>query len=113
MNWVLDHEYSAYPTPMRTAIKNGTTRSQSRQDLLVEFRNDGELCDLCFDMNMDYEGLNGENKADKARELIAFCERRQVIADLVARCRELRPNTSWEGEYELAQDLLLSKPKSV
>ena len=83
-----------------------------RQNLVAAF-NDSELRDLCFDMNVDYESLNGENKADKARELIAFCERRQSVPDLVARCQELRPNTSWEEEYELAQDLLLSKPKSV
>jgi hypothetical protein len=52
---------------------------------LVAYFNDSELRDLCFDMNVDYESLNGENKADKARELIAFCERRQSVPDLVAR----------------------------
>ncbi len=76
-----------------------TYRSQLRQNLVAAF-NDSELRDLCFDMNVDYETLNGENKADKARELIAFCERRQIVRDLAARCRELRPNVLWEGEYE-------------
>ena len=49
---------------------------------------------------MDYVGLKGESKSDKARELVAYCERRRIVYDLVAKCRELRPKVSWEGEYE-------------
>jgi hypothetical protein len=85
------------PKPKNKPVE--TYRVKLRQNLVAVF-NDSELRDLCFDMNVDYESLNGENKADKARELIAFCERRQSVPDLVARCRELRPNTSWEGEYK-------------
>ena len=62
--------------------------------------NKSELQTLCFDMGVDYDGLNGENKSDKARELVAYFERRGIIRDLVAKCKELRPNASWEGEYE-------------
>lgn len=59
-----------------------------------------ELKTLCFDMGIDYDSLNGENKSDKARELVAYCDRRRTIPDLVTKCRELRPKVSWEGEYE-------------
>jgi hypothetical protein len=85
--------------PQTKTTPTETYRASLRKNL-VEFFNDSELRDLCFDMNVDYESLNGQNKADKARELVAFCERRQVIADLVARCRKLRPKVEWEGEYE-------------
>ena len=64
----------------------------------MAFFNDSELRDLCFYMNVDYDGLNGANKSDKARELIAFCERRQIVPDLVARRRKLRSKVAWEGE---------------
>jgi uncharacterized protein YjbI with pentapeptide repeats len=87
------------PSPKPRSRPTETYRVKLRQNLVAAF-NESELRDLCFDMNVDYESLNGENKADKARELVAFCERRQSMPDLVARCRELRPNTSWEGEYE-------------
>ena len=70
-----------------------------RQFIIKHF-NDSELRDLCLDMSVDYEVLRGDNKADKARELVAYCERRQIIPDLVARCKELRPKASWEGEHE-------------
>ena len=76
-----------------------TYRMELRQNLVAAF-NDSELRDLCFDMNVDYESLNGENKADKARELVAYCERRQSVPGLVAKCQELRPKVSWEGKYE-------------
>ena len=89
----------AVPSPKPKSKPTETYRVKLRQNLVTAV-NDSELRDLCFDMNVDYESLNGENKADKARELIAFCERRQVIADLIARCRELRPKVEWEGEYE-------------
>ena len=59
-----------------------------------------ELQTLCFDMGVDYDGLNGENKSDKARELVAYFQRRGTIRDLVAKCKVLRPKASWEGEYE-------------
>jgi len=62
--------------------------------------NKSELQTLCFDMGVDYDGLDGENKSDKARELVAYFQRRGTIRDLVAKCKALRPNFSWEGEYE-------------
>lgn len=68
--------------------------------MIDEHFNKSELQTLCFDMDVDYDSLNGENKSDKARELVAYCERRQIVPDLVAKCKELRPNVSWEGEYE-------------
>ena len=49
---------------------------------------------------VDYDNLNGENKSDKARELVAYLQQRGTIRDLVARCRELCPKVEWEGEYE-------------
>jgi hypothetical protein len=44
--------------------------------------NDSELRDLCFELDIDYESLGGEGKAAKARELVAFCERRDRLPEL-------------------------------
>ncbi len=81
------------------AGKPETNRVRLRM-MIDEHFNKSELQTLCFDMGVDYDSINGENKSDKARELVAYCERRQIIPDLVAKCRELRPKVSWEGEYE-------------
>jgi hypothetical protein len=66
--------------------------------MIDEHLNKSELQTLCFDMNVDYDSLNGENKSDKARELVAYFQRRGTIRDLVAKCKELRPKVEWESE---------------
>jgi len=74
---------------------------RARLRLMIDRHFDkSELQTLCFDMDVDYDRLSGENRSDKARELVAYCERRQIIPDLVAKCKELRPKVLWEGEYE-------------
>jgi hypothetical protein len=74
-------------------------RAKLRQNL-DQYFNESELRDLAFDMNVDYESLGGKGKSDKARELVAYCERRGTIPDLVDKCCEFRRNVTWEGEYE-------------
>ena len=44
--------------------------------LLVDHFNESELKDLCFQLQIDYENLAGSAKPDKARELIAYFDRR-------------------------------------
>ena len=52
-----------------------------RQTLTDHF-DEGELRTLCFDLRIDYASLPGEGKADKARELVAYCERHGRIVEL-------------------------------
>jgi hypothetical protein len=67
---------------------------------ITEHFNLGELRMLCFEMGIDHENLAGETKADRARELVTYCERHGRTPELVTRCRILRPNTSWEDAYK-------------
>jgi formylglycine-generating enzyme required for sulfatase activity len=53
-----------------------------------------ELRTLCFDLKVDYDDLRGEGRAGKARELVAYFERRGRISEFVAYCRRVRPNFS-------------------
>ncbi len=71
-----------------------SSRAQLRR-VLDEYFNETELRNLCFDMGIDYEGLSSGGKADKARELIAHCDRHGRVDELERRCRELRPNVPW------------------
>jgi hypothetical protein len=61
---------------------------------------DGELRTLCFYLEVEYDSLPGDGKADKARELIAYLERRRDIPRLVKVGRQLRPDIDW-GKFEV------------
>lgn len=58
-----------------------------------------ELKALCFELEINYDDLNGANKQDKARELISYLERRNKIMELVAKFKALRPNSSIESIF--------------
>jgi tetratricopeptide (TPR) repeat protein len=62
---------------------------------LVSYFNEEELRDLCFQLGIDYETLPGDSKTIKARELVAYHERRNRIESLSQVCHQLRPNVSW------------------
>lgn len=79
--------------------RKSPSKVSSSPDGLVDLRHivqihfsEGELRDLCFDLKVEYEGLAGEGKDGKVRELVAYLERRGRIPELIAACRDLRPN---------------------
>ncbi len=54
--------------------------------------NDSELRDLCFELGIDYEELGGDNQSAKARELVLYAQRRNLLASLVERVMRDRPH---------------------
>ncbi len=50
-----------------------------------------ELQDLCFELAIDYEDLPGEGQSAKARELVLYCKRRELLAALVEHVMRDRP----------------------
>ena len=58
--------------------------------ILVERFSEGELRTLCFDLKVDYDSLPGQGKADKARELVAYCRRYASLGELVETARKQR-----------------------
>ena len=64
-----------------------------RQTLDTRF-SDSELRTLCFDLNVDYDTLPGTGKADKAREIVDYFNRRNRIPELVAAVKEQRSDIS-------------------
>jgi hypothetical protein len=65
------------------------------RQLLASHFNIGELQDLCFDLNIDFENLPGQMKSDKARELVAHAQRHGRLADVISQVRRLRPLVAW------------------
>jgi DNA-binding NtrC family response regulator len=56
---------------------------------------EGELRTLCYDLDLDYDDLPGDGKADKARELVRHLERHDRLSELVEIGKELRPDVPW------------------
>ncbi len=79
------------------------TLSIKLRQILEHSFNQPELRTLCFDMGIDYESLGGDGKADQARELVAYCERHNRIAELYTALREQRPNTFQDASNVLLQ----------
>jgi len=89
-----------------------TLKSALEQERLIRLRqflatrfNAGELRTLCFDMGLDYDDLPGEGKADKARELVGFCERHDKLVKLVETGQRLRSDVPWS-------DILTREPQA-
>lgn len=64
------------------------------RELIIACFDEEELRTLCFDLNVNYDDLRGEGRAGKARELVAYFERRRRISELVMYCRRVRPSFS-------------------
>ncbi|MCL5995688.1 MAG: hypothetical protein M1546_06490 [Chloroflexi bacterium] len=62
---------------------------------LVAYFSMSELQELCFALSIDDENLPGLAKADKARELVLYCERHNRVGELKAMCRARRPHLDW------------------
>ncbi len=60
--------------------------------LLDSHFNEGELRDLCFNLEIEFENLPGMRKKDRARELILHCGRLDLTEALLTELMEMRPN---------------------
>ena len=58
---------------------------------LVEYFSKEELRTFCVDLQVDYEELPGEGTQAKARELIAYFDRRERIPELIGECTSYAP----------------------
>ncbi len=67
-----------------------------RQFIFLYF-NDSELRDIYFELDVDYDSLPGHGKRDKAREIVAFCNRHRKFDDLIKLCQERRPKAFAEA----------------
>ena len=68
-------------------------RAELRQNLAVHFSLEN-LRTLCFDLEFDHENLPNSKEA-LARELVASCERRQIVYKLIKACHRQYPNVFW------------------
>lgn len=63
--------------------------------LIVRYFDEASLKNLCFDLQIQYDALEGSGTANKARELIEYMEQRGNLEALITLCRQERPNVVW------------------
>jgi hypothetical protein len=72
------------------------TRLVQLRRTLTDRLSTGDVRTLCFDMDLDYGMLGGENKGDKVRELVLYAESRGRVPKLVEAVLQLRPDIKEE-----------------
>ena len=78
------------------AVSGERTQRHKLHQILDGRFDETELRNLCFHLDVDYESLPGEGRANKARELISYLERRGRLSRLVEAGKELRRDVAWE-----------------
>lgn len=64
-------------------------------ELIVERFSADELEVMAWDMDIEMSELTGETMSQRVRSLIDYCERRQMIHELIYHCRRHRPSVRW------------------
>lgn len=101
-------------TPIQKLNKQGIEHRKLNtlyQQLLTGF-NQRDLKNLCFRLSVDFEGLPSQTRSDLARELVAYCERRGILNQLIYTCQQERPSISWPNVTNLL-DHVEGEPNDV
>ncbi|MBN1887038.1 MAG: hypothetical protein JW850_03575 [Thermoflexales bacterium] len=62
------------------------------REFIVEHFDDGELHTICTDLGIEYDDLPAQGRANKARELVVYCERRGRLAELAKLLQQFAPS---------------------
>jgi hypothetical protein len=65
------------------------------RQLLSERFSDPDTRLLCFDLGIDIENIRGQTKDERIAELIDYTRRRDMLVELIATGKKLRPDISW------------------
>lgn len=65
------------------------------QYTLLTYFDQEELIQLCFELDIDYDGLKAMGHEGKARELVRHCRRRGKLSDLFELAKSKRPSAPW------------------
>jgi hypothetical protein len=76
---------------VRAASISAQRRRSVEQALNDKSFTQADLADLCISLGVDWDSLDGRSKADKARALVAECERSGQIDQLRGVIRLARP----------------------
>lgn len=81
-----------------SAIEQPFKKDYSPEALRIKLEayfNLDELHTLCFDLQIDYEAIPGNNKQNKVREIILYFKRYKREQELLDYLRKVRPTVGW------------------
>ena len=87
-------------------------KTRLRQKIDKHF-NENELRDLCFELDIDYDALAGDQKSAKVRELVSYFERRGSLSELIQTCHNSRPQIfgkAVDNEKSIQSVFFVGKP---
>lgn len=88
----------------REKLHNWQCRTELHR-ILDAYFDESELRLLCFELEVEYENLQGKTRAGKAMSLIVYLERRGYTPEhLIDRCRQMRSNIDWDSILEATQE---------
>ena len=65
-------------------------------ELIIECFDVEEINELAHAVDgIQHDGLTGRTRSERARALIAYCERRQMVHELLLHCKRARPRVTW------------------
>ncbi|MCA9957426.1 MAG: SAVED domain-containing protein [Anaerolineales bacterium] len=76
---------------------------------LGEYFNDNEMRQLCFHLNISYEGLGETTPSGRVRALTEFAQRHGRLTDLVAYGRKTRPHVVWPDLSQISSSDIVDK----
>ena len=65
------------------------------RDCIVEHFSLNEFRTMCFDLSVSYDDLDGDGLDDKAREFVLYMNRVGRCPEVIAYCRDKRPNANF------------------
>lgn len=90
MAQVLSELYELYETVHQ--LESKAHNQPAIRDFILDHFNANELRTLCFDLDIDYDAIEGQALDDKARELVLHFSRHDRLGELVAYCKAARPH---------------------
>ena len=88
------------PTRTLKRISNGGSRLLPLYELLYERFDDDELFDLAFRVGIKRDEVEGDTHSARAQCLIEYVARHELVDELLAAGREVRPELGWPGDME-------------
>lgn len=88
------------PTRRLKQIRNGGSRLLPLYDLLYDHFNDDELFDLAFRVGIRRGEIAGGSHSTLAQSLIEYVNGHELVDELLAVGREIRPELGWPGSQE-------------
>ena len=95
------------PDPTNEAVNKPLLR-----ELIARHFSLTEISLLCFELNLDYEDLSGDNKAGKTMALVLHFSRRKQLDNLIAACQQQRPQIDWRQVYQPAETAVSPPPSA-